>query len=145
MKEFQSPVNQNNKVKEIGHSTKNNSEDEEVSMMDLVRQMQEKQKEQENSDHNENDSSNDSFSSNDILEALDYQDLTTARTAADTVANPYEEMNEEELKVQIESLLLPNLDRPTFTHFQSEPVVKPLRANDPNIVDTNSEFIGKFH
>ena len=87
------------------------------SMMDLLHEMEEDRKnllDQENTHPNRNpdESPNNSFSSDDILDALEAKD-EEIRTAADTEINTLENMNEEELKNEIESVLLPTINLDT--------------------------------
>lgn len=123
---------------------------EPVSMMDLVKQLNQKReediKEQENTHPNINYdiSPNDSFESDDILEALSFKDQETSRTQADTEINHYETMNEEELKFEIESLLLQNLEHNTempnldelkeSAREKANSYLSKLRPSDPNWV-----------
>ncbi|CAI2373396.1 unnamed protein product [Moneuplotes crassus] len=90
------------------------------SMFDLLRNLEEENKAQENISPNEAHSLDDSFNSDDVLEALDAKDDET-QTAADTELKTLDNMNEEEFRHEIESVLLPNLNLETSLALSSSP------------------------
>jgi len=83
---------------------------EPVSMMELVKQMQNKVTENQHPNTQNLRSPNDSFSSDDILETLDSRDQECTMSSDGLRSTKYSNFTEEELKNEIESLLLPNLN-----------------------------------
>lgn len=87
----------------------NNKEDEPLSMLDLVRQLETKLTPENNS---ENVSPNQEYTSLNVSFSSDGIDLEI-QTEADTELQRLESMDEEEFKSHIESVLLPNINLDT--------------------------------
>ena len=77
--------------------------------MDLVKQMQERQKENSHPNKDKNKTPNDSFSSDDILDVLDSKDDKDVKIT-NNIEEEIDSLTDEELTAKIELLLMTNIN-----------------------------------